>query len=776
MVRFARGSTGSSALNLFSTASRNAPFRYSRAARTLRRSAAIRFAAAILLLLLSSTSYADDAIIVRVAWGGGAEKMWEGTIAVNHGTISQPHPLGIEADEPGSMWLDSGRLVVRQRSPRNYDGVDLVVTAPADARLIVQLTAAGDASVSGTPSVPDKIEIPLTDLSSDFYNRELDKQDNRLLVRRAQGDTLLFRTARSSLVFSPGETLHGEVAPHLLPFATEGAVQIRTQLLDAQQRPRWSSMADTRGGAEKVPLDLTLPEDEGVYDLVITAQQKADWPRGLRNSLRWKRPVVERRVQLIVIARQPPRVKAAAGVKGDSPIFDDPLRGYPAKIGTVPQVLEIDPTSSRWWEKIKLPQWSQFSRGWPGPLGNGMRETIHHTLGDLSQLKPNAADPLRGCPADVSWEAYALSITNPGRPHVLEVDYPSDVPQTLGISILEINAAGTLVPLGLDSGVDVSEEAASAAEPHWEHHRLVFWPRTNAPLVLITNRRQHSPAVYGKIRVQAGGEHLGEPDTSASRSGPILKPEAQARKDGISLAGASGFNVGQGSPSNFRLFMAYMDRPLLPENFSAEEVLDTWSGRTLQDWRTFHQAGTRLIEYLRYAGYNGLMLTVAADGSAIYPSQVLEPTPRYDTGVFFASGQDPQPKDVLEMLLRLMDREALQMIPSIEFATPLPALEAIRRRGGKEAEGLEWIGADGNTWCQTYAGRRGLAPYYNTLDPRVQEAMLAAVREAGCALLKPSEFSRIGVAAVGLRLRATAQRGVGHGRPHDCPFRERLWH
>ena len=172
-----------------------------------------------------------------------------------------------------------------------------------------------------------------------------------------------------------------------------------------------------------------------------------------------------------------------------------------------------------------------------------------------------------------------------------------------------------------------------------------------------------------------------------------------------------------------------MDRPLLPENFSAEEVLDTWSGRTLQDWRTFHQAGTRLVDYLHYAGYNGLVLSVAADGSAIYPSQVIEPTPRYDTGAFFGSGQDPMPKDVLEMLLRLMDRENLQLVPALEFATPLPALEALRCRGGSEAQGLEWIGADGATWCQTYSARRGLAPYYNTLDPRVQEAMLAAVRE-----------------------------------------------
>ena len=48
--------------------------------------------------------------------GGGAERRWEGTIAVSRGTLSEPRPLGIEADEPGSMWLEDGRLAIRQRT------------------------------------------------------------------------------------------------------------------------------------------------------------------------------------------------------------------------------------------------------------------------------------------------------------------------------------------------------------------------------------------------------------------------------------------------------------------------------------------------------------------------------------------------------------------------------------------------------------------------------------------------------------------------------------
>ncbi len=123
------------------------------------------------------------------------------------------------------------------------------------------------------------------------------------------------------------------------------------------------------------------------------------------------------------------------------------------------------------------------------------------------------------------------------------------------------------------------------------------------------------------------------------------------------------------------------------------------------------------------------MLNVYADGSAIYPSDHLEATPRYDTGVYFGSGQDASRKDVLELMFRLFDREGLDLTPSLDFSAPLPELEALLRRQGPLAAGLEWVGADGQTWLQVHGTRYGLAPYYNVLNPRVQAAMLRAARE-----------------------------------------------
>jgi hypothetical protein len=187
------------------------------------------------------------------------------------------------------------------------------------------------------------------------------------------------------------------------------------------------------------------------------------------------------------------------------------------------------------------------------------------------------------------------------------------------------------------------------------------------------------------------------------------------------------FSQGDGSPR--RLLAAYYDRPLFPENFSAPDAFDPANNRSFDDWHTFYEGAKRLADYLNHVGHNGLMVSVLADGCAIYPSRQIDSTPRYDTGVFFSNGQDPLRKDVLELLFRVFDREGLTLIPAVDFSMPLKSLEALRRAGGTEAEGLELVGADGATWLETHPPRQGLAPYYNPLDERVQDEMLAVFKE-----------------------------------------------
>ncbi|MHB8903035.1 MAG: family 10 glycosylhydrolase, partial [Thermoguttaceae bacterium] len=446
-------------------------------------------------------------------------------------------------------------------------------------------------------------------------------------------------------------------------------------------KPIWESEQTVAAGEGKtlaweVPLDV----QEGVYQLTVTATQPG-WlslPQ-VESTLVGSRIHASRMIELVVLSPERPKVPT----------------GTLDELKLLKLVEEIDPTHPEWWKRFaNLPQLPRLRRLWNGPLGNQHSERVQHpSLGPLVRLEPN------GGREDLSWEAYTIPIREPGRPHLLQVFYPSDSPQTFGVSIVEPNSTGAAQLYNLDTGVDQFEEVVSANEPAaWREHRVIFWPKTKTPIVLVTNRRHDDPAFYGAIRVSSIGDHL-----------PRAFPP--------------------GGPTPGRLYAAYLDRPLFPESFSAEEVFVASSQLGMDDWRTFYQGGTRLVEYLNHVGYGGLFLSIYADGSTIYPSRILEPTTRYDTGAYLETGQDPQRKDVVEMMLRLFDREGLKLIPSLEFATPLPALEAALRKGGHETQGMEWVGRDGRTWSEVNQSYRGRAPYYNVLDQRVQEAMLDVVRE-----------------------------------------------
>ncbi|NQT15053.1 MAG: family 10 glycosylhydrolase, partial [Planctomycetes bacterium] len=662
--------------------------------------------AIVLALSSPTTTVGQQTVRLRVNWGGPVKTLWRGVIAVSEGTLSEPRPLGMEADEPGSMWLDRGpvslggdeatstpiapemdHLVIRSRSLRTYDGVDLLVTAAPEAKLLIGL------STRLPGAKPQWTSLPLADLYHDSHSMELDDRGSRLVVGRTPGDRLRVSLGRDSLVFSPGETLRFDVSPHLLPVAPDAKVRIETKLARSRSSSGDVVAESTVTAADRtsVSQEVRLPDEEGAYDLLLTATSPS-WT----NPVRGMQALAVRRIQLLVLRPEAP--PAAPGSATEWSLVE-----------------EIDPANPGWWERLsklpKLPTPSQLShplelsRLWKGPLGNGNSRTWPHPLGQLVQLGPSADA------GDVAWEAYRLPISRPGQPHLLEIDYPSDVPQTIGVSIIESDLPGDVYPVGLDSGIELADEVAGTlGPPKWLHHRVVFWPKTKSPLVLITNRREGSPAVYGKIRVLTAGEHLP----------PFPAHDA--------LTETPGNRAAEPLPTK-RLLAAYLDRPLFPENFSASQSLASASQLGVDDWTTFYEGGTRMVEYLNHVGFGGLMVSVLADGSTLYPSSVVQPTPRYDTGAFQEAGQDPVRKDVLEMLFRLFDRQGLELIPAMEFAAPLPELEAELRRGGPGSQGILWVGAEGKTWLETFRPVREAAPYYNTLHPRVQEAMLAAIRE-----------------------------------------------
>ncbi len=627
-----------------------------------------------MLLCCASAQSAEAApglLRLRFEWGGGARRAWQGEVRVDQGRFSELLPLGIEADEPGALWLDKGAVRIHHRSGRAYDAFDVQLLAEDGAVVSVRLAD----PAAGQPEI--ELKIPVAMLTHEVFSQDLDEHGNRLLVRRAPGDEMRVSTARERLVFAPNETFSFNLQPQLPSVAPGTPLRVVARLLPAREASvLWSREYETKlpaahESALDLPFDVPLPADDGAYDVQVLV-----FERGLRQRLVnvvLPQPIAERRVQLVVVGKEPRPAPRLAQVSWR-------------------QIGEIHPGNPGWWKRLVQVPGMTLIPGWPqGPLRSGDAAPFSHALGPLIRFAQQTT------PDDTTWEAYPLPIDRIGMPHILEVDYPSDMPQHLGISIVEPNASGAVLPIGLDSGVYVSSEAAREA-PAMRTHRLIFWPRTKTPMVLLTQRSRRTPAVFSRLRVLAGPERL-----------PSASPADRAREG--------------------RLVAGYFDRPLFPENFSATGVVDSWSGQTIDDWQTFYEGGTRLVDYLNYAGYNGLMLTVWGDGSAIYPSTVLDSTPRYDTGLLGTSGSDLVRKDVLEVLLRLFARERLRLIPTLQFAAPLPELEALRRRGGDEAVGLELVGPGGVTWLEQNPSARGSAPYYNPLDERVQQAMLAVVRE-----------------------------------------------
>ncbi|MBQ7109605.1 MAG: hypothetical protein IJO06_00130 [Thermoguttaceae bacterium] len=323
-----------------------------------------------------------------------------------------------------------------------------------------------------------------------------------------------------------------------------------------------------------------------------------------------------------------------------------------------------------------------------------------------------AAGSLAAASNAVSWEAFPIPIREPGAPHILEIEYPSNFPQKLGVCVLEPSVAGGLFPTSLDFGFVVGAEPfGDRAEGVVRRYAVLFWPRTKTPTILLTNRSSETPAAFGQIRVYRAE---GEPNVAApsSRGG--------------------------------RSFALALTQTNLCDQFAAPRQPSTFGVRGSEDWQTFDDATSRALRYLQTSNFDATALAVVADGTALYPSALLAPTPRADGGVFLPTGADATRKDVLSLTLQKFESRGVSLIPFVKLNAPLPALEArLRQIHSPQAsaeeraasEGIEWIGPDGRLLIESRQADDGTGPYYNVLHPETQRAVLAVVDElaARCA-------------------------------------------
>ncbi len=638
----------------------------------------------------------------RFAWTG-TRHTWRGQIEVVNptnpsapGAILEATSLGLEADQAAAYSVRQGVLYIHHPSSREYDGYNVCATGQKGCKVRITLTADNQE--------PQTFDINWEDL---FYQAfQFNVYDAKATLRRTSGDFLRLDINRDNLVYSPGESFIARLTPYEL--AADGLTDynpatIKVRLQHTRENfevyeKEYSWIPQTGGD---ILLNIPLPQEEGVYDVVITASCRkvgAILPRvtdavnkQLENAhLQSPKELASRKVQLTVI---------------------DPTNAPSEQTGAMETRLtaEIDPANPRWWEPLeRLSQIPLGLRGkqWEYPLGNGSARVSQCELGPITELAANRPSE------NPCWEAYTFPIERMGVPHILEIEYPSNSEQTTGISIIEPNAAGAITPGNVDSGFNVTVDSQrSLDKPTWKTHKIVFWPRTKSPVVVIYNLREDVVSRYGKIRVMSV---IGKLPKTYSGTSP-------------------------------RLLAAYLDRPQFPAMFSAKKTASENATMALDNWETFYDGASRMVEYLNFVGYNGAMISVNSDGSSIWPCPEVAPTPRYDTGIFSQSCSDPMRKDALEALMRMFDRQQMQLIPAIEITQPVPDLEAKVRTRDPQTSGLQWIGPDGKTILSAYPPENGAAMYYNILHPEVQQFILNMVSHLTSRYKNHAAFTGLGL-------------------------------
>jgi hypothetical protein len=426
---------------------------------------------------------------------------------------------------------------------------------------------------------------------------------------------------------------------------------------------------------DSIPLELPAPDEEGAYKIHLVVRR----PPGLTDKLvPWEHaaPLASRDVEFVVI--DPAMRVARLADKWDT-------------------VDTIDHANPRWLQRI--PEWTQVDRlpgmSAPRPFGNVKPAVGGDVPAGFVEL------PLARIGNEPAWQAYQLSIADVDRPHAVEIELPPNARQHLGVSVIEPDAAGRVQTFGRDGSVYGDDRFSLTPEENSsDKHRMVFWPRTANPVLLLTNRSPSRSARYGKIR--------------------ILRRQTEP-----AIAEAEDAQASEKGPS--RLVAAYIGLPQLADSLGAAGNFDEDNKFSVEGWASFLSAATRLAQELDAAGYNAAIISIAANGSSLAPIDALGASPRYDAGTLASAAPDPLRKDVLEALLRVFDREGLRLIPAVELATPLPRLEAVRAKTKADVAAIECVARDGRPWSQHFPAESAAAPHYNILHPTVQEAVAEIV-------------------------------------------------
>ena len=618
---------------------------------------------------------------------------WQGSLFVETGTLSDIAPLGLNRDSSvTALQTSTNNIAITQRSPTSYDGFDFSISGSDESTIDIELNALDGSGTQWHKS------IRVEELLDDGLNEPLDEMGHGISIARVPGDSIQVDFKRDHLVFSPGEPISVAVAGKRMSLRSSQSSCRLTVVKARQSGPMlWTTNQpleiDAEGNSATSTFQLTAPDSEGVYDLVI--QMEKNWFSGSITAsnkavrpLAGKKSLVVRRVQFVVLN----------GKKSVRPTRDpaaEPVTNQLIQTLT-PEQLLAEPT-----------RWS-IGKNEPRLLSTDPATMVHDSGQSWLQLQPG------------QWHAIALKITDPGKGHTIEIDYDKNRPIAAGISVLDFDANGQVPINGADSGIFIPESVVhqledqetdnlTTTESTVGKHSLKFWPRSNTCYLLVANQSEKHSARLSTIRVMA------QPAQADS------KPEFQTEESASRL-------------SKKRQRLAFYTSANFAEGLNVEKFFDARVNQPLDDWDVFYQGALRLVDYLKESNYQGAIIPMVIDGATLYPSQLFHGSPKSDSGTFQSMGQDPVRKDVLRMLLAIFERENLTLIPAFEFSGPVAAIEMQRDSAENDIDILD-SSAELNT--ESFED----FPCYNPLSPIVQQHTIDVVSEA---VQRYSGFSSMG--------------------------------
>ena len=609
-----------------------------------------------MVLLAPAYAGAEDTrtipVRIRIEWGESIPRHWKAQFDLTGCELLSAKSLGVDADEAAVLKSAGQTVRYQPHSQRVFNSVEFMVRGIADAKLQVQVQDRDD------PLVSLNQQFDLKNILAQKAIIPISQTAAQLIVQQAPGDAFALRVRNPYLIFKPDEEIRIQAFPQFL--------------FDEKVSPggelNWS-IQRARSGDPVTSGVLPLP----TQDLAVLLKQ------GI--SLSVKAPETGEYNLVVNFGNHRAEVQFAVLSQKQSP---QPVKALIPDSGILVDEFSLSGTLDHH-DLIKRRPGSRF----------------RNSLKSFFKADPAIEQAATRSPP---WSACHLKIRNRHRPHKLLLTYPRRPGTRLGFSILEPDAAGQLVPVGIDSGVYQAGTDMTAKDQSEESQvEILFWPKIDDPILLFHSLGFSDPAEVTKVEVYELPARMHSRAVSAGEVSSLVEKS--------------------------RLTGPYLQKPLLPEIFGATQVLDSKSNRSLDDWQTFREAGERLAYYLNYHRFNSILMAVSADGSAIYPSEFLAPTPRYDSGVYHSSGQDVVRKDVLELLFQIFNREKLTLVPELQFSSMLNSLEQMLHDDSGNSAGIELVNSAGQTWRESKGTSRGQAPFYNPLDPRVQAEIVKIFRE-----------------------------------------------